>query len=217
LRKIYGTILVRRNFDPDSLYFEKIYLNRLFGESESASGAGSSLDSTIEIRKNIMQIFDDYGINSIADVPCGDLFWFSTLDTSKLNYTGLDIVPALISELKQRYPKRQFKIHDATSDSLGPYDLILCRDLFVHLTNKQISQSLALFKKSGSTYLLTTTFVDRKRNPELHVPKVGVGWRPINLSEAPFYLGKPIRVINENCLEGHGKFRDKSLGLWRLN
>ena len=216
-RKVNATILVNRSFVPNDVYFEEIYRHNLFGDSSSVSGPGSTLESTKTIRKSIIELFEDYKIKSIADIPCGDLFWFSTLDVSKLDYTGLDIVPELIEDLKKRYPARKFKLHDAASHALEKYDLIFCRDLFVHLTNTQIVQALELFKKSGTNFLLTTTFVERKKNTELRVPKNGVGWRPLNLAITPFNLGEPITIILENCTEGRGKFTDKSLGLWRLN
>ena len=106
---------------------------------------------------------------------------------------------------------------DATSDLLGTYDLILCRDLLVHLTNEQALKVIDNFKESGSTYLLATTFVNLERNVELRVPRFGVGWRPLNLAVFPFNLGSPIRTINENSSEGRGRYQDKSLGLWKLN
>jgi hypothetical protein len=49
------------------------------------------------------------------------------------------------------------------------------------------------------------------------IPKIGVGWRPLNLEIAPFNLGKPIALINEDSKERRGKYSDKSLGLWKIN
>ncbi|MGH8131321.1 MAG: hypothetical protein ACRES3_10755 [Steroidobacteraceae bacterium] len=41
-------------------------------------------------------------------------------------------------------------------------------------------------------------------------------WRPLNLQPPPFGLPPPLRLINENCTEGNGAYRDKALGLWDL-
>jgi hypothetical protein len=87
----------------------------------------------------------------------------------------------------------------------------------VHLTNQQAVTVIENFKKSGSKFLLTTSFTETKLNQELIVPKVGVGWRPLNLAIAPFNLGSPLQLINEQSSEGRGKFKDKSLALWQLN
>jgi hypothetical protein len=216
-RKFNVPFLVKQDFVPNGRYFQNIYKKHLFGKSTSASGPGSSLDATKVIRESLLELFDQYGIRTIADIPCGDFLWFSAMELKDFKYTGFDIVPELISDLRELFPGQQFDIHDATSDLLGTYELILCRDLLVHLTNEQALKVIGNFKKSGSTYLLATTFVNRKRNVELRVPRIGVGWRPLNLAVFPFNLGSPIRTLNENSSEGRGRYRDKSLGLWKLN
>lgn len=209
--------LVKQNFLPDGRYFQDIYRQRLFGKSTSASGPGSSMDATKVVRESISELLNEYEIQNIVDIPCGDFLWFRAMELGELKYTGLDIVPELISDLRQEFPKHQFDIHDATSDRLRTYDLILCRDLLVHLTNEQAINVISNFKSSGSTYLLATTFVNLERNVELRIPRIGVGWRPLNLAVSPFNLGKPLRTINENSSEGRGRYQDKSLGLWKLN
>jgi hypothetical protein len=216
-RKFNVPFLVKQDFVPDGQYFQDIYQQRLFGKSTSASGPGSSMDATRVVRESIFELFDQYKIQNIVDIPCGDFLWFRAMELKDLKYTGLDIVPELISELKQEFPKQQFNVHDATSDRLETYDLILCRDLLVHLTNEQAVKVIENFKSSGSTYLLATTFVNLEQNVELRVPRIGVGWRPLNLAVFPFNLGNPIRTINENSSEGRGRYQDKSLGLWKLN
>jgi SAM-dependent methyltransferase len=208
---------VKQGFAPDVRYFQDIYQKHLFGKSTSASGPGSSLDATKAVREAIFELFNEYRIQNIVDIPCGDFLWFRAMEHKNLKYTGLDIVPELISELREEFPEHQFDAHDATSDCLGTYDLILCRDLLVHLTNEQALKVIDNFKNSGSTYLLTTTFVNLERNVELRVPRIGVGWRPLNLAVFPFSLGNPLRTINENSSEGRGRYQDKSLGLWKLN
>jgi len=216
-RRFNVPFLVKQGFAPDVQYFQDIYQKHLFGKSTSASGPGSSLDATKAIREAIFELFNEYRIQNIVDIPCGDFLWFREMALKDLKYTGLDIVPELISDLTREFPEQQFGIHDATSDHLASFDLILCRDLLVHLTNEQALKVVEKFRESGSTYLLATTFVNQEKNVELRVPRIGVGWRPLNLSLFPFNLGNPIRTINENSTEGRGNFEDKSLGLWKLN
>jgi hypothetical protein len=216
-RKFDVPILVKQNFTPDQAYFQGIYRQSLFGKSTSVSGPGSSINATKAVRESVFDLFNEYSVRTIVDIPCGDFLWLSTMDLKNLRYTGLDIVPELISELRNKYPQHQFECHDAAADSLGYFDLILCRDLLVHLTTEQALKVIDKFRESGSTYLLATTFVNQKKNVELRVPKIGVGWRPLNLSIFPFNLGSPLRTVNENSTEGRGRFGDKSLGLWKLN
>ena len=41
-------------------------------------------------------------------------------------------------------------------------------------------------------------------------------WRMLNLQTQPFVLPDPIVLINEQCEEVDGAYKDKSLGLWGL-
>ena len=102
---------------------------------------------------------------------------------------------------------------DIVKEDLPTADVIICRDCFVHLSNKDIIEALKKFKRSQSHYLLTTTFYNIKENNDL---VSGRGWRPINLQKSPFNFPEPIKLISENCTEQNGKYLDKSLGLWKL-
>lgn len=189
----------------------------MFGKSTSVSGPGSTLESTIEIRKVLPKLIDKYNINSIADVPCGDLNWMKEVDLKNVNYSGFDIVPNIVEKNRMTFSEMQFQVFDAVEEILPETDLIICRDLLIHLTNEQSRKVLANFKKSGSKFLLCSTYTSIDFNKEISIPKFGVGFRPLNLSLYPFNLGTPEFTINENNNEGRGKFSDKSLALWRLN
>jgi hypothetical protein len=90
----------------------------------------------------------------------------------------------------------------------------MCRDLLGHLTFDQAKKAIRNFKRSGTTYLLTTTFTDRETNLDLK----GDGfWRPLNLERPPMSFPKPVKIINENCTEDNLQYHDKSLGLWVLS
>ena len=68
------------------------------------------------------------------------------------------------------------------------------------------------FKRSGTKYLLITTFVNRLSNNDL-----GKGfWRTINIERPPFNFPNPIKIIDEKCTELNGEYSDKSLGLFLL-
>jgi len=211
------SFLVRKDFEPNREYFDQIYAGKLFGTSDSRSGPGSDLRATSAIRLELPELFVSLQIKSIVDVPCGDLLWFSKIDLTDIDYLGLDIVQDLITQLRVNYPNQKFEVFDATQSVFQSYDLIVCRDLLVHLTTQQALNVIRNFRASGSKYLLATTFSDTKVNPELVVPKIGVGWRPLNLSIEPFDLGRPVQLINEDSTEGRGRYKDKSLGLWKLN
>ena len=56
---------------------------------------------------------------------------------------------------------------DITRDRLPRVDLILCRDVLPHLSFADIARAVDNFKRSGATWLLTNTFVDRPRNDDI--------------------------------------------------
>jgi hypothetical protein len=195
--------------------FNRVYTTNYWGNAESRSGNGSDLTQTAVIRVEIPKLVGDLGIKSMLDIPCGDFFWMQHCNIGLENYIGADVVPALIGELNERYgiANRRFEVLDLTEDALPKVDLVLCRDLLVHLSSTDIRRAVGNLKRSGSTYLLSTTFTDRDHNVD--IPTSG-DWRPLNLLLPAISFPIPLRLINEGCTEYHNQFMDKSLGLWRI-
>jgi glycosyltransferase involved in cell wall biosynthesis len=200
--------------EPSNLDFIKIYKKNIFGSNESRSGSGSTLEQTAYIREVLPGILRDLNVKSFLDVPCGDFNWMKLVDLSGIQYIGGDIVPDLVDKNNYAYasPERTFRALNIISDELPKVDAIFCRDCLVHMKFDHARQALQNFKSSGSTYLITTTFIDRSENEELY----GI-WRTLNLQKAPFNLPPPLKMINEKCTEGRMKYTDKSLGLWKLS
>jgi hypothetical protein len=61
-------------------------------------------------------------------------------------------------------------------------------------------------------WLIATTFPEWQANADCE----DGDWRALNFERAPFNLGPPVELLNENCLEAGGAWRDKCLGVWRL-
>jgi hypothetical protein len=199
--------------------FARVFQGNLFGGKESRSGRGSDADQTGVLRSELPKLLNDFGIVSLLDLPCGDLNWISKTDLGYVSYKGVDVVPELIAKLSKEYSAggKSFEVADITQEvPSGDFDAILCRDLFVHLTTADIKMALINLKKTGATYLLTTHFSDPR--PYRNLPSIPfrVGWRPINLMEAPFHFPPPLSLLNEKCTEAKGRFSDKSIGVWRL-
>lgn len=194
--------------------FIDIYERNAWGGVESRSGSGSTLEQTKAIRTAIPRLLRDLDVRSLLDIPCGDHHWMKEVPLEGIEYIGMDIVPPLVERNQRLYGsgRKAFFKGDLVRDSLRKVDLILCRDCFGHLPHGDIIEALRNIKRSGSTYLLTTTFPERTKNEELN----RFGWRPLNLQLSPFDLPPPIIVINENCTERDGQYSDKSLGLWKI-
>lgn len=208
-KKILGRIYLVL---PSRLKFGLIHSFSLFGVSDSKSGPGSDAIQTREIVSSLPELFKKYNVKSVLDVPCGDLNWMPNLFPFIEQYTGADIVSDLIVSNRLKFPGKDFIEVDVRKDSLKKYDLIFCRDLLVHLSNSDSQKVLSQFKKSGSKYLLVTSFTERKFNQELQ----GI-WRPMNLELPPYNLINIIEILNEKCTEANGQYLDKSLILVPLN
>ena len=191
--------------------FHDIYRKNSWGDAESVSGPGSNLAMTEAVRARLPQLVQDTGVRSMLDIPCGDYNWMKHLGL-ELDYIGGDIVPELIAQNQARYGggRKTFVVLDLLRDELPRVDLVLCRDCLIHFSVRNIRRTIRNIKKSGSTYLLTTTHVERATNEDIPTG----AWRPINLQRPPFNFPSPLKFLNEECPRDHS--RDKGLGLWKI-
>lgn len=219
-----GTVLyraLRRHYDRPQLkkksvaqVFTDMFANNGWSDDESVSGLGSSLVQTQVLINALPPLFEKYGIKTILDIPCGDFHWMKEVDLRPYTYCGADIVVDVVERNKQYETDGvSFRHLDLIADPLPKVDVIFCRDCLVHFAYKDLNAALANICKSGSTYLLTTTFPDRERNHDIATGE----WRPLNLGKAPFDFPPPIQVINEKCTEANGAFADKALALWKIS
>jgi hypothetical protein len=210
--------LVRRMMStpPPVSSFDDIYNSNYWNGAESLSGPGSSLEQTETIRRELPLLFHRHGITNVLDVPCGDFKWMSQVDLGSITYIGGDLVDTLVENNNGKFSKHgvSFQVMDLRHSQLPKVDLILCRDCLVHMSYADIWLALRTIVESGSTFLLTTSFTNKKSNWNI---KTGL-WRPINLALSPFELPPPVEVINENCTEGDKmEHKDKSLLLFRIS
>jgi hypothetical protein len=201
-----------REPEPESV-FRDIYRRHHWSGSDSASGAGASLDQTRELRRSLPALLSELGVATMLDLPCGDYGWMRTFELPVDRYIGADLLPEVVEPLAAAFgdDRHEFRVLDLTRDPLPPAAVLFCRDCLVHLSNADIRRALGNAVRSGIPYLLTTTFPHGEANEDI----VTGDWRVIDLERAPFHLPAPMRILNEGCTEGDGVFADKSLGLWR--
>src|SRR5437588_8306903 len=194
--------------------FEYIYNENVWGSPESVSGLGSTLAVTAPIRHQLAELCSRFQVRRLTDAPCGDFLWISAAALPIDSYLGIDIVESLIAKNQRLHGQEgvNFQSGDLTIVDLPECDLILCRDCLVHLSFENIRRVLSNFIRSGSKYLLTTTFPENDVNFDIE----NGDWRMLNLQTQPFVLPDPIVLINEQCEEVDGAYKDKSLGLWGL-
>jgi hypothetical protein len=195
--------------------FQRIHDTNLWGAPASLSGLGSEMDATATLRAELPALLARLQVASLLDAPCGDAGWISRADLG-VRIVGVDIVPALIEGLKARADageiRGEYHLADITRDSLPECDAILCRDALVHLCFANIERALTNFRRSGAKWLIATTFPGWQLNGDCE----DGDWRALNFERPPFDWGAPIELINENCTEAGGGWRDKSLGVWWL-
>jgi len=148
--------------------FARIYKGKGWRLGESVSGPGSDLVYTETISKELPRLVQDLGVKTLLDIPCRDFNWMKEISLDLDLYIGADIVEELIMLNNQRYAQdnsfpRRFEKLDVARDRLPKVDLVLCRDCLVHLSSDDIFKALQNIKKSGSKYLLCTTYTDVKK------------------------------------------------------
>lgn len=176
-----------------------------------AQGVMAALHSLIPLLKQAL------GKSSIhiLDVPCGDLQWMSRfLETrDDVVYTGVDIVPELISHHQRRFDRlarAQFIHWDIVRAPLvnHSFDLVLCRDMLQHLWKVDAMTALHNIAQSGASFLLVTTFPDTTHNGEVEKDALGARKFSYNLEHDPFLLESPICTSYDWNVE--------HLALWHL-
>jgi len=217
--KLLRRMAARLGFEPGRRalrrVFVQIYRARAWPGSESVSGPGSGVARTALIRADLQALLRELQVRSLLDAGCGDFNWMKETELPGCRYIGVDVVPELIARNRVRHggAGREFRTADLTRDRLPAVDLIFCRDCLVHLSLDDALRALANFRRSGSRYLLATTFVERAENPDIATGD----WRPLNLERPPFGLPAPLWSIDERVPVEHGPNPDKRLALWRLD
>jgi len=205
---------LRYKHAPIRSVFTHVYFKPV-AERECVSGSGSDLVQTAVISEEIPKLIEKLGVKTLVDAPCGDFYWLSQVELKLDKYIGVDIVRELVMRNADKFGGngRLFMCLDVTTDKLPGVDMILSRDMTVHLSHQDCLAVFKNFKRSQAQYLLTTTFPEHEENVDILTGE----WRPLNLQKAPFNFPEPLLLINENCTEDGGQFADKSLGLWRIS
>lgn len=194
--------------------FTQYFKNNTWRGKESVSGPGSDYEQTKYLIPEISLLIKNLKIKTILDVPCGDFNWMKRVDLSDVDYTGGDIVEDLININSKKYgsSNKKFKLIDVVNDPLDTVDLIIVRDCFVHLPEKDVLKSINNIKKSKSKYLLTTNFLWESTNNNKDI-ELGQ-WRRLNLFQPPYNFKFPEKIIIEGNRQSYDY--DKTMSLWKI-
>ena len=210
LRKIYtSTIYQKLNPNKDKVkkkVFTSIYKSNhwvqkddsLSKSSISVSGHGSNINTNqfFNLKKIFTKIIDEKNINSVLDMPCGDFLWFYEIIKHKnIDYVGVDIVKELIEANQAKYENKNFDfINDdiVNFNTNKKFDLILIRDLFIHIQNSDIKKIKQNIKKIDFSYVALNSY-NNKINHDVVVGK----HRKVNLLIEPFNFEKPLEYFKD--------------------
>lgn len=195
--------------------FTQIYRTNFWQCEETASGPGSTLNSTSTLRTFLPAIIEALEIKSVLDAGCGDINWIRETPLNIDYYIGVDIVPDLIEKNSELYASNWclFKELDIVKDPLPQADFILCRDVLQHLSFKDVQQALNNFKKTTATYICISTYTYLKENK---TDTRSGNCRFINFQCAPFNFPEPIIAFDELSAENDMLIHRKKICVWKL-
>ena len=147
--------------------FEIVYATNAWQDSQSVSGPGSNKNHpTIkDFQNTIVYVINNYIKDSkltIVDLPCGDCnfifdiltFIINNTHISHIEYYGYDIVQPLIDKLQNTISSTdnltiKFNTFNIVEDTIPiNVDIILCKELFIHLSFSDINAAIANINKS---------------------------------------------------------------------
>jgi len=189
--------------------FDRFYKENAWGTAETASGPGSTLAYTAQIRAELPRLFEEFGVRTLLDAPCGDLNWIRAVEWREpIHYVGGDICSALIVRNRAITDRAgwSFLPLDIRRDPLPQADLWLCRDCLFHLPERDVFAVLRNFLRHDIPYLLTSCHTACRINSDIPTG----GFRLLNLELPPYGLPKPLATIDD-WLPGHAP---RQLALW---
>ena len=193
--------------------FTTTYDNNLWKGSESKSGPGSNFNNNIKLLKILEEFVIQNDIKSILDVGCGDFNWMKHFNFNLIDkYLGIDVVKSVIANDCNTYctDKIHFEHHNIIEHNLPTFDLVISKDVLVHLSYNDSLQVLSNIKNSNCKFFVSTSFAGFENYDILSGQ-----WRPINLITEPFNLGEPL-FYHHNIEDKKEGWTTKGIGIWKL-
>ncbi|SDE95345.1 hypothetical protein SAMN05216337_104041 [Bradyrhizobium brasilense] len=168
--------------------FTKLYSDNEWGYG---SGVGSLPLNNIDYMKFLRTFIEANDIRSIVDFGCGDWQFSRFISWENVTYTGFDIVESVVAQNQSSFGRANvsFRVFE-TGTELPIADLLICKDVFQHLSNRSIQRYLPAFKEKHRFLLITNDDwpAENLLNSEIEDGE----WRPIRLDREPFSEIAPI-------------------------
>lgn len=186
--------------------FTHIYKTNNWGSQESRSGPGSSMERTVAIRQQLVEFIDELDCKTVIDLGCGDFNWMKHVVSDRIDYVGCDIVEELIKENNETHGSENvsFRQLDAVEAVPPKGDLLICREMLIHLSNDDSIRAIRNMVRSKSDVILLT-HDDEVVNTN-DIPSGS--YRNINLCAPPFDLPQPDFCLSDSS--------SRNLAGWRV-
>jgi SAM-dependent methyltransferase len=149
LRRIAEHTMNRRR-TPEQV-FSRIYDRGLWGKSAGRfhSGSGSTEAHAREYVKALAAYIGRHSIRRVVDLGCGDFVIGRKIADLGVDYTGVDVVPALIEHHTRQHSSERVRFAhlDIIEAKLPDGELCLIRQVLQHLSNEQIGRILPKLKQ----------------------------------------------------------------------
>ena len=181
------------------------------GLPETICGSGSTIKNSLIIIKTLNKIINNYNIKSIADIGCGDFNWMRYVYLNGTRYIGYDW---LIDTIANTYKSESIKFikGNVAIIPIQKVDLIICKDVMIHMNNDHALEILNNIRKSRPGYLFITTYdIDSNmtRTAIKNFFYTNSNYMPLNIELEPFNITGALCKIK---LDGN-----KYFNLYKLN
>jgi SAM-dependent methyltransferase len=126
--------------------FDRIYQSEAWGRGGATlnSGWGSAGKYAEEYGTLLRDLLVRYGIESVADLGCGDFNTGKLISAMVPAYTGVDITQQIVDLNTREYANERvsFVRADITRDALPPAGAAIVRQVFQHLSNREVQLAL---------------------------------------------------------------------------
>jgi Methyltransferase domain len=201
--------------------FATIYAQRYWGKSEDPfdnhfSGPGSHrpeiVGPYVSAVIKFLRTFDKKP--NAVDLGCGDFAVGSLIRPYCSRYVACDIVDALIVSDRTKYANSavDFRVLDMTADDLPEGDIVFIRQVFQHLSNRDIKKVINRLLTKYRLMIVTehlplsSEFTPNRDKPTGPRIRIDFGESGVVLTEHPFNLkAKQSTILCEVCQNHAGR------------
>lgn len=138
--------------------FENIYENEKWGSKGTLSGEGTRPEAAKEYVEFVTTFLESHPeIKTILDLGHGDWQMWPKNYFDNYDYTGIDITPSVVEMCNRKYSNNhiEFIQADFLEIELPKADLLLIKDVLIHLSNDDIKKTIRMLSNFKYSIIVT--------------------------------------------------------------